>query len=155
LNLGAQSIKKCVWQLNNKRIEGYTFSHHFASCLYIIWNIIPSVRLYLTKKRVNTSLFYMISSIKQRCIHSLALFLPSSRMEHRMFSKQMITKWKRSLHYHLFNTKIQKLAFRYGKNSNFPPLVNSMFFFNFLICILVHKSISFSSLTRFFFIHVF
>jgi hypothetical protein len=35
---------------------------------------------------------------------------------------------------------IQKLAFKYRTDLNFPPLVKSMFFFNFLIFVLVHKS---------------
>ncbi len=30
-----------------------------------------------------------------------------------------------------YKSLIQKLAFRYGTNSNFPPLVKSMFFFQF------------------------
>ncbi len=39
-----------------------------------------------------------------------------------------------------YKSLIQKLAFRYGTDLNFPFLVGSMFFFSFLICVLVHKS---------------
>jgi hypothetical protein len=38
-----------------------------------------------------------------------------------------------------YKSLIQKLAFRYGTNLKFPPLVQSMFFFNFLTCVQVNK----------------